>query len=178
MRTNLWNRRCFILNGNIKYRRVAFWNRLCDLSTRRCLQGNSKGIFPITTVMHFNKIHTRRLVTFFFFFFRMQHMAASSIIGWWRGCADDAKPSVGWGRNLELVRGAGNSSPTLHKGHRGIFNVRQLMPADGTPRFNVHPRDGTHTLMPRPTWEMTVSLGPRFKSRLDGRGIRTILPTW
>jgi len=42
-------------------------------------------------------------------------------------------PSSSWGRNLEFVNGAGNSSPTLREGHHAIFNVHQLMPADGTP---------------------------------------------
>ena len=39
--------------------------------------------------------------------------------------------------------GAGDSLPTLLEGHRGIFNVQQLMSADGEP-FNIHPTDGTH----------------------------------
>ena len=30
-------------------------------------------------------------------------------------------------------QGAGDSSPALHEGHRGIFNVHQVMSADGTP---------------------------------------------
>ena len=34
---------------------------------------------------------------------------------------------------LSFVQGAGEYSPTLHKGHRGIFNVNRLVPTDGTP---------------------------------------------
>ena len=37
------------------------------------------------------------------------------------------------GMNLEFVCGAGDSSPTLHEGHRGIFHVHQLMLSDGAP---------------------------------------------
>ena len=37
------------------------------------------------------------------------------------------------GRNLELIQGAGDNSPTLRERHRGIFNVHRLMLADGTP---------------------------------------------
>ena len=38
-----------------------------------------------------------------------------------------------WGRNLKLVQGAGDSSPTFRQGHCGICNVQQLMLADGMP---------------------------------------------
>ena len=34
---------------------------------------------------------------------------------------------------LEFGHGAGDSSPTLREGHREIFNIAELMPADGTP---------------------------------------------
>ena len=36
------------------------------------------------------------------------------------------------GRNLEFAYGAGDSSHTLHKGHRSHL-IDQLMPADGRP---------------------------------------------
>ena len=59
--------------------------------------------------------------------------------------------------------GAGDSSPTLREGHRGIL-------------FNAHPREGTRTLydynmMPHracetPGWQFIA--GSRFEPRLDG----------
>ena len=43
-----------------------------------------------------------------------------------------AVPSARWGRNLEFVQGAGDSSPTLREGHlmQADINVQQLMPAE------------------------------------------------
>ena len=38
-----------------------------------------------------------------------------------------------YARNFELGHGAGDSSPTLREGHCGVFNVHQVIPADGTP---------------------------------------------
>ena len=40
--------------------------------------------------------------------------------------------AVRQGMNLSFVKGAGDSSPTLHKGHRRIFIVHKRMLADGT----------------------------------------------
>ena len=34
---------------------------------------------------------------------------------------------------MEFVQGSGDSSPTFQEGHCAIFNIHQLMPADGTP---------------------------------------------
>ena len=42
-------------------------------------------------------------------------------------------PGSSYGRNLENVHGAGDSSSTFREGHRVIFNIRQLMPADRMP---------------------------------------------
>ena len=61
-----------------------------------------------------NYISTRAEVHSFW----MQIVAAGFIIA---GRVDDAIPLVGWSRNLEFDQGSGDSSPTLHKGHRGIF---------------------------------------------------------
>ena len=36
-------------------------------------------------------------------------------------------------RSWEFGPSAADSSPTLHEEHRRIFNIHQLMPADGTP---------------------------------------------
>ena len=52
----------------------------------------------------------------------------------------DAMPSAGEGSNLEFGHGASDSSPTLCKGHHGIFNVHHRMLA----QLNVHPRNSTH----------------------------------
>ena len=60
-------------------------------------------------------------------------MAAGLRHCWERGCATDAVLPAGCGRILSFVQGAGEYSPTLHKGHRGIFNVNRLVPTDGTP---------------------------------------------
>uniref|UniRef100_A0A8C4R8P2 Protein kinase domain-containing protein n=1 Tax=Eptatretus burgeri TaxID=7764 RepID=A0A8C4R8P2_EPTBU len=57
-----------------------------------------------------------------------------------RGCSASAL----WTGICHLAGGAGDDSPHHCEGHRGIFNVYQLMLADGTPQFNIHPRDGTH----------------------------------
>ena len=42
-------------------------------------------------------------------------------------------PSSSQSRNLEFFHGANDSSPSLREGHRGLFYIHQLMPADGTP---------------------------------------------
>ena len=44
-------------------------------------------------------------------------------------------PSAGLGQVFGFVQGAGDSSPTLREGHHVIFNVNQIMLADGTPGF-------------------------------------------
>lgn len=52
-------------------------------------------------------------------------------------------PIVSYGGNFEFVQGAGNRSPPLREGHDGIFNIHQLIPADGTPVY--HPSKGRYT---------------------------------
>ena len=44
-----------------------------------------------------------------------------------------------------IVHGAGNSSPTLHEGHHGTFNLYQLMLVDITPKINIHLTDNAHS---------------------------------
>ena len=64
------------------------------------------------------------------FFVRTQHKAMG-VASLAEGTAD-VMPSAGKGRNLEFVHGAGDSLPTCHEGHRGIFSIHQRMLADGT----------------------------------------------
>ena len=40
------------------------------------------------------------------------------------------------GMNLEFHQGAVDGSPPLHEGHRGIFNIHQLMLEDRTVRLS------------------------------------------
>ena len=50
-------------------------------------------------------------------------------------------PSAGKGRfwNMFMVSA---TARLLFVSHLGIFNVQQLMPADGEAQFNVHPKPG------------------------------------
>ena len=76
---------------------------------------------------------------------------------------------------MELGQGSGNSSPTLCEGHRGIFNMHQLMLADRTPSFTSI--QGTaHRLMKHGD----ETLGQRFKPRLDSLevSVRTSWPPY
>ena len=64
-----------------------------------------------------------------------QSVGSAGAVAWlelqsWMGRRSDKGSQGG---NLEFVEGAGDSSLALCEGHRGIFNVHQLMPADGTP---------------------------------------------
>ena len=78
-------------------------------------------------------------------------------------------PSSSLGRNLEFVHGAGDGSPNIHEGHHGIFDVHQLMLANGTPSLT--PIQGmAHKLMNRPAcetpgWQFIAGSG--FKLMLD-----------
>ena len=85
---------------------------------------------------------------------------------WGHSCAADAVSPVDWRRNLEFVHVGDDSSLTLREEHRGIFNVHQRMPADGTP--SLKSIQGTaHTLMNHPACE---TLGWQFYSWI---GIQT-----
>jgi len=67
----------------------------------------------------------------------------------WFSCHSNAGSQC---MNLEFVQGTGDSSPTLRKGHCGIFNIHQLMLADSTPRLTSI-RGMAHTLMLLPALE-------------------------
>ena len=61
--------------------------------------------------------------------------AAAKAVSWqgFNWVVSHCLPSSNYSRNFLFFHGAGDSSPTLHEGHREVFNVHQLMPADGTP---------------------------------------------
>ena len=65
-------------------------------------------------------------------FFRVQRVAAGLHHCEERSCTADAVSPAGKGRDLEFGHGASKYSPTL-RGHRGIFNIHRLMPADRIP---------------------------------------------
>ena len=89
-----------------------------------------------------------------------------SVIGWGHICAFAAVPSAGYGRNLWFVQGAGDESPTLREGHRGIFNVHQRMLADGTPR------DGTHIDESPWLWNTRKTVYSRVEIQTQARQLR------
>ena len=70
----------------------------------------------------------------------MQSVGAAEAATEQQSWSDRHSNSGSHGRNLESDHCTGNSLPTICEGHHVIFNVHQLMPADGTP-VNVHLRD-------------------------------------
>ena len=79
----------------------------------------------------------------------MQHMDGGSPFAW--GMVD-AVPPVALSRNSEFGQGAGDSLLALSDAHHGIFNVNQVMPADGTSSLTSI-QVVEHTLMPCPACE-------------------------
>ena len=70
---------------------------------------------------------------------------------------------------MEFVQGASDGSPILHEEHSGIFNIQQLVPADGTSSLT-YIRGMIHTLINHPTCETLgrqFVAGSGFKPRPD-----------
>ena len=67
--------------------------------------------------------------------------------------AADAVPPVGWSRIffvvVVVVQDAGDDSPRLPNGHRGVFNVHNLMRADRMP--DLVSSEGRHTFVKQQT---------------------------
>ena len=99
---------------------IIFWGKV------KHIDSDSKNVF---SKVEYIDNSTKRWSSSFICSSRLR----GNICGWGCGCAADAMPSADYGRNLEFGRGAGDSSPTLHKGHSGIFNIHQQMLADGIP---------------------------------------------
>ena len=79
--------------------------------------------------------------------------------------------AVSQGKNLQFVQDAGDSSPSLREGHRGIFSVDELIAGGWDSRFTSI-RGTAHTTMNHPTCEtpgmISFIAGSTFKPRLDG----------
>ena len=74
---------------------------------------------------------------------------ARGTLGWFA----IAYPAVMRAIICDLANGSGDSSPTLCKGHRGMFiKIHQLLPADETPILTSI-RGAAHALMNHPTCE-------------------------
>ena len=102
-------------------------------------------------------------IDFFLFHIRTQHKSAGEHhwLRAWLYCWCNAICRLG--EEFEFGQGASNSSPTLHKGHSGFFNIHQWMPVDRTPGLTSI-QGMAHTLMNYPAcetpgWEFIAGSG-------------------